>query len=110
MATIFHLKDADVIEMTAGADVSPNDLINVGGKLGVALNGGASGDKISVKMTGVIEATKTSASDVIAFGDTLGAEVAPANTVGAGGTLAAVLTAVAASGNGDTTVLARLDD
>lgn len=108
MATIFHLEAADVIEMVAAADVAPNDFVDVGGKLGVALNGGTTGDKISVKLNGAVNANKPAEAHV--FGDVLTANAAPTNTVAAaGGAILACATVLADSGSGEATVLVKLN-
>lgn len=107
MSQIFHQKDGDVIEMIAQGDVSPSDFVDVGGKLGVALNGGAAGDAISVKLNGVIAAGK--GAETHTFGQVLGADVAPTNTVGTGGALTTCATVVADSGDSEATVLVRLN-
>lgn len=107
MSQIFHAKEGDVINMTAASDVAVDDFIDVNGNLGIALISGASGDEISVKLTGIIKAPKTAES--LAFGDTVTANSAPTNNVVAtGGDINGGGVVVKAAASGDATVLVRL--
>lgn len=107
MATIFVQEAGDVIEWTAAADITADDFVDVGGKLGIALASCLSGEKVSVKLTGVIRATKV-AEELVA-GASANATLAT-NTIEAAGTDVTdvgIVTETAAIG--DATVLVRLN-
>ena len=107
MSQIFHLKEADTIEMIATAAVSVDDFIDVGGNLGVALADAAIGEAVSVRLTGVIHAPK--GAEALTFGATVTANPAPTNTVAAvGGSITGGGVVVADAASGDATVLVRL--
>lgn len=66
MATVFVQDAGDIVEWVATADVTSNDFIAVGTKLGIALGSCLSGEKVSVKLTGVARLTKGVAEDYTA--------------------------------------------
>lgn len=107
MATIFHQKDGDVIEWVAAADVTANDYIDVGGKIGIALGSCLSGESVSVKLTGVVKAAKP--AEIHTAGDVLTGNVAPTNTFSTAGGVAATGICLADSGSSDAYVLVRLN-
>lgn len=65
-----HLQPGEVIQFTAGADISSGDVVRVGQILGVALGDIANGETGSVAIAGVFEVPKVSAA-VIAQGEAL---------------------------------------
>lgn len=105
MSNIFHQKAGDVIEWVAAADITANDLIDVGGKIGVALASCLSGEKVSLKMTGVI---KAATGETLSAGDVVGINPAPTNTAAAAGSVTAAGIVTADNGGGST-VLVRLN-
>lgn len=107
MSRMFHQKDGDVIEMIAAADVTVDDFIDVGGNLGVALGTAATGEKVSVKVTGVINAPK--AAEAHSFGDVVTANTTTNEVALAGGDVAAAGVVVEDSGSGAATVKVRLN-
>lgn len=64
-----YIAEGDVFEVTATADVTPGTAILMSDVLGVAINGGTTGDKISVRVTGVFEIAK--ATGAVSQGDKL---------------------------------------
>lgn len=108
MATIFHQESGEVIDWVATANVTSNDFIDIGGKLGIALNSGLTGETVSVKLTGVIKAAKPAEAQTA--GSVVTANPAPTNTVAlVGGSIAAAGIVVQDAASGDATVLVRLN-
>lgn len=107
MASIFHQEEGNIIEIVAAADVAVNDFIDVGGKLGVALISGLTGETVTVKLTGVLKAPK--AAEAHSFGDTLTANTTTGQMALAGGDIAAAATVIQDSGSGEATVLCRIN-
>lgn len=110
MTQIFHQNDGDVVDMVATAAVTSGDFIDVDGKLGVALISGAIGETITVKLNGVVDATKASAAEDMPFGTAITANSAPTNTVVlTGGDIAAAGVVVGPdSGSGTAKVYVKL--
>jgi predicted RecA/RadA family phage recombinase len=108
MANIFHQEHGDVIEIVAAADITANDIIDIGGsgQVGVALASCLSGEKVNIKLNGVIKAGKP--AETHALGAVLTANVAPTNTFSAAGGVAAKGVCVAASGDSEAYVLVKL--
>ena len=106
MATVFVQELGDIIEWTATADITSDDFVDVGGKLGVALASAATGDKVSVKLTGVIRAPKDGSA--YTAGDSLNASTST-NVIGAGGDLTDIGVCTQDAGAGDATILCRLN-
>lgn len=65
-----YVQPGDVIPFTLAGTVAANSVVKVGQTLGVALEGGASGDVIQVALTGVFTCPKVSAA-VIKAGEKL---------------------------------------
>jgi predicted RecA/RadA family phage recombinase len=107
MATIFHQNAGDVIDWVAAADVLADDFIDVGGKLGIALNSGATGETISVKLTGVIKAAK--AAEAQNAGQVVTANTTTNTVAIAGGDIAAAGVVIQDAASGDATALVRLN-
>lgn len=106
MATVFVQDAGDVVEWTAAADITADDFVDVGGKLGIALNSALSGELCSVKVTGVARLAKDGGT--YAAGAVLNADVA-GNQIASGGALTGVGIATQAAAGGDATVLVRLN-
>lgn len=78
------VQDADVIQWTAGADVTSGQLVKVGpGLLGVALVDIASGETGSVALTGVFSGVNKVSGAVFAVGEKLLWDVSAATGAGA---------------------------
>lgn len=105
MSNIFHQKEGDVIEWVAASDITANDFIDVGGKIGVALNSGLTGEKVTLKLTGVVKAATV---EDLSAGDVVGINPAPTNTAAAAGSVTAA-GVVTADNNAGATVLVRLN-
>lgn len=108
MSTVFIQDAGDIIEWTAAADVTSNDFIVVGTKLGVALADAVSGAKVSVKLTGVIRATKSLSEDLLA-GAVVTATTTTNTVESTGGTLTDAGIVVEESLTAAGTVLVRLN-
>lgn len=105
-----YIQPGNVIDHTAGSAISSGDAIVIGVLLGVALADIANGDTGSVQIEGVFEMPKLSTA-VIAAGDKLIWDVSAEQFIvasAATGDLDGCAVAVAAAGNGTTTVLAKL--
>ena len=108
-----YLTPGDVVQHTAAAAISSGDVVVMGTRLGVALGDIANGETGSVMVRGVFRLPALSAA-VIAAGETLTWDISANSSAGAfdddqatpatGDLTGACAVAVAASGNGDTTV------
>jgi predicted RecA/RadA family phage recombinase len=112
MATNF-VQAGDVIDYTAGADIASSDVVVVGSLVGVAHNDIANGSVGPVGISGVYSLPKVSAS-VIAAGETVNYDVSASAfddnlATPATGDLSGGCVAVEAAGNGDTTVLVKIN-
>lgn len=107
-----YIQPGNVIDHTAGSDLSSGDVVVIGSILGVALVDIATGKTGSVQITGVFKCPKVSAA-VIAQGESLtwDASVAAfddnAATPATGDITGPPAVAFAAAGNGDTTLLVK---
>lgn len=108
-----YVQPGDVIQVTAGADITSGQVVKVGQTLGVALTDIANGATGSVAIRGVFTCPKVSAA-VIAQGESLTWDVSASSGAGAfddnlatpatGDVTGATAVAAKAAGNGDTTV------
>lgn len=108
-----YLQPGDVIQYTAGADISSGDAVVINNMLGVALVDIANGETGSVALRGVFTMPAVSAA-VITRGETMTWDVSANSGAGAfdddaatpatGDLTGACAVAWADSGNGDTTV------
>ena len=98
-----YIQEGDVLNFTAGANVSSGQPVLIGKRLGIALSDVASGANGSLAVEGVFTVTKVTA-DVVGQGELLywDAAASKLTTTSAGNTLAGY--AAAAAGNGVTTV------
>ncbi len=106
MSKLFVQELGDVIEWTAAADITSDDFIDVGGKLGIALASCASGEKVSVRMVGVIRGPKGGAA--MAAGDVVNADTTTGEIVASGGDITGAGIVTEAADAGDSTVLVWL--
>jgi predicted RecA/RadA family phage recombinase len=108
-----YLQKGDVLDYTAGADISSGDAVVIGGLIGVALTDIANGDTGSVQITGVFDMPKVSGA-VIAQGESLTWDVSAgafddnAATAATGDLTGACAVAAEAAGDGVTTIAVRL--
>lgn len=106
------IQKGDVLTITAGADIASGDLVLIGpdpgGLVGVANGAALTGEACEVSVCGVYEVPKLS-TDVVAVGDFLYFDSGNARLTKTAldNTLAGI--AVAAAGNGVTTVQVRLN-
>lgn len=112
MATSYVQK-GEVIDHTPGSDVSAGDVLVIGNLIGVAHTDIASGEVGAVGISGVYELPKVSAA-VIAAGETVNYDVSAGEfddnaATAATGDLTGGCVAVAAAGNGDTTVQVKIN-
>lgn len=112
MTTKF-IQAGDVIDYTAGSAISSNDVVVVGNLIGVAHNDIVSGSVGPVGISGVYELPKVSAA-VIGAGETVNWDVSAGAfddnaATPATGDLTGGCVAVAAAGNGDTTVKVKIN-
>lgn len=108
-----YVQPGEVIEYTATADITSNQVVKVGQTLGVALTDIANGAKGSVAIRGVFTCPKVSAA-VIAQGESLTWDVSANSGAGAfddnaatpatGDVTGPTAVAAKAAGNGDTTL------
>lgn len=108
-----YVQPGDVIQVTAGADITSGQVVKVGQILGVALTDIANGATGSVAIRGVFTCPKVSAA-VIAQGESLTWDVSANSGAGAfddnaappatGDVTGATAVAAKAAGNGATTV------
>jgi predicted RecA/RadA family phage recombinase len=107
MTTKF-VQPGSVIDYTAGSNIASGAVVVMSTLVGVALAAIASGSSGSVQIDGVFQLNKLS-TDVIAQGDNVYWDASPGEitTTSAGNTLAGK--AVAAAGNGTTSVLVKLN-
>jgi len=108
-----YVQAGEVIDYTAGADISSGDVVAVGNLVGVAITDIASGDTGAVSVEGVWELPKVSAA-VIGAGETVNYDVSASAfddnaATAATGDLTGGCVAVAAAGNGDLTVLVKIN-
>jgi predicted RecA/RadA family phage recombinase len=106
MSTVFIQDAGDIIEWTAAADVTSNDFIEIGTMLGIALGSCLSGEKVSVKVTGVARLAKDAYN--LAVGATVHSTTASNVVSGSTSTLDNVGIALEAAGTGVGTVLVKL--
>lgn len=108
-----YVQEGDVIQYTAGANITAGSLVVMGNTLGVALKDIANGATGSVAIEGVFTLPKV-AGAVIAQGESLTWDVSAGNfddnlaVPAAGDITGAACFAFAASGNGATTVKVKL--
>lgn len=107
MTTKF-VQPGDVIDYTAGANIVSGQVVLIGARIGVALRDIANGKVGSMAMTGVFTIAKLS-TDVVAAGALLYWDNGNSRltVTSAGNTLAGY--AVAAAGNGATTVNIKIN-
>lgn len=104
------IQPGKVIDYTAGADITSGSAIVIGVLLAVALGNIANGETGDVQIEGVFELPKLSTA-VITAGASLIWDVSASKFIiasAATGDLAGCAVAIAAAGNGTTTVLAKL--
>ncbi len=108
-----YIQDGNVIQYTAGADITAGSVVKMGGTLGVALTDIANGATGSVAIQGVFELPKVSGA-VIAQGESLVWDVSAGKfddnlaTPATGDVSGASAIAWEAAGNGVTTLAVRL--
>lgn len=108
-----YIQAGEVIDYTAGADISSGDVVVVGNLVGVAITDIANGEVGAVGIDGVWELPKVSAA-VIAAGETVNYDVSAGEfddnaATAATGDLTGGCVAVEAAGNGDTTVKVKIN-
>lgn len=106
--TTKYIQPGEVIDHTPGSDVAAGAIVVMGVRVGVALAAIAANAAGAVQVSGVFELPKLS-TDVIAQGALVYWDTTPGEmtTTSAGNTLAGY--AVAAAGNGTTTVKVKLN-
>jgi predicted RecA/RadA family phage recombinase len=108
-----YIQDGDVIQYTAGADITAGSVVKMGNTLGVALVDIANGATGSVALKGVFTVPKVTAA-VIAQGESLTWDVSAgkfddnAATPATGDVTGASAIAWESAGNGVTTLAVRL--
>jgi len=108
-----YIQAGEVIDYTAGADISSGDVVAVGNLVGVAITDIANGEVGAVAIEGVFELPKVSAA-VIGAGETVNWDASAGEfddnaATPATGDLTGGCVAVAAAGNGDTTVKVKIN-
>lgn len=108
-----YIQAGEVIDYTAGADISSGDVVAVGNLVGVAITDIANGDVGAVGIDGVWELPKVSAA-VIGAGQTVNWDASAGAfddnaATPASGDLTGGCVAVEAAGNGDTTVKVKIN-
>lgn len=108
-----YLQAGDVIDYTAGADISSGDVVAIGNLIGVAITDIANGESGAVRVDGVFELPKVSAA-VIGAGETVNWDASASAfddnaATPAAGDLTGGCVAVEAAGNGDTTVKVKIN-
>ena len=108
-----YIQAGEVIDYTAGADISSGDVVVVGNLVGVAITDIADGEVGAVGISGVWELPKVSAA-VIGAGETVNYDVSAGEfddnaATPATGDLTGGCVAVEAAGNGDTTVKVKIN-
>lgn len=108
-----YIQAGEVIDYTAGADISSGDVVAVGNLVGVAITDIANGETGPVGIDGVWELPKVSAA-VIGAGETVNWDASAGEfddnaATPATGDLTGGCVAVAAAGNGDTTVKVKIN-
>lgn len=109
-----YVQPGDVIPFVLSGTVVANDVVKVGRTLGVALEGGVSGDTIQVAISGVFTCPKVSAA-VIAQGEPLVWDVSAtafddaAATPATGDVSGGSVTAFEAGINTQTTIMVRFN-
>ena len=104
-----YIQKGDTLDLIAPATVTSGSPVVVGSIFGVAATDAASGDTLAVDVEGVFELTKVT-TDVVAAGDRLYWDSGASKLTKTAGTGSKPLVgvAVAAAGNGVTTVRVRL--
>lgn len=102
-----YVQNGDVLAVTAGGTVNSGDVVLAGSVVGVAINGGVSGDVISVSVKGVYNLTKNT-TDVVARGAKLYWDAGNSRLTVTPSTHEFAGYAWAPAGNGDTKVDIRL--
>lgn len=108
-----YIQAGEVIDFTAGADISSGAVVVVGSLVGVAITDIANGDIGAVSVEGVWELPKVSAA-VIGAGETVNWDTSAGafddnQATPATGDLTDGCVAVEAAGNGDTTVKVKIN-
>lgn len=108
-----YIQAGEVIDYTAGADISSGDVVVVGNLIGVAITDIANGEIGAVSIDGVWSLPKVSAA-VIGAGETVNYDVSASEfddnaATPATGDLSGGCVAVEAAGNGDTTVKVKIN-
>jgi len=108
-----YIQPGEVIDFTAGADISSSDVVVVGNLIGVAIADIANGSVGAVSIEGVWSLPKVSAA-VIGAGETVNYDVSAKKfddnaATAATGDLSGGCVAVEAAGNGETFVLVKLN-
>lgn len=108
-----YIQPGEVIDYTAGADIATGDVVVVGNLIGVAITDIANGAVGPAKITGVFELPKVPTA-VIGAGETVNWDLDVGafddnQAVAAAGDLSGGCVAVAAAGNGDATVMVKIN-
>ena len=108
-----YIQAGEVIDFTAGTDISSGDVVAVGNLVGVAITDIANGSVGAVSIEGVWSLPKVSAA-VIGAGETVNYDVSASKfddnaATAATGDLTGGCVAVEAAGNGDTFVMVKLN-
>jgi predicted RecA/RadA family phage recombinase len=108
-----YIQAGEVIDFTAGSDISSGDVVAVGNLVGVAITDIANGAVGAVSVEGVWSLPKVSAA-VIGAGETVNYDVSAGSfddnaATAATGDLTGGCVAVEAAGNGDTVVKVKIN-